>query len=105
MPPRKNQEEEHEAFETKRNAKALSVAQFLVTLLDANGVAELLSLLNGTDWNRVEEYLRSSDWLDGRWQPGAEDEVENRYGANARSRGTATTDATAKRAMSLEVNS
>jgi hypothetical protein len=83
MPPQKDREEEHEAAETERDAKALSVAQFLVTRLSADGVAELLSLLNGIDWNRVEQYLRSSNWLDGQWQPGADDEVETRFGSDA----------------------
>jgi hypothetical protein len=78
MPPQKDQEEEHEATEAKRNDKARCVAQFLVEMLDAGGVTELLSLLNGTDWNRVEAYLRSSNWLDGKWQLSADDEIENR---------------------------
>jgi hypothetical protein len=65
MPPQKDQEEEHQATETKRNDKALCVAQFLLTALSANGVAELLSLLDETDWHRVEEHLRGPNWLNG----------------------------------------
>jgi hypothetical protein len=65
MLPQKNQEEEHEATETKRNDKALSVARFLVSALSENGVAELLSLLAETDWHRVEGYLDGPNWVNG----------------------------------------
>lgn len=54
---RRKDQEEHEATETERNAKALCVARFLVARLSASGVAELLSLLNGTDWTEVHSAL------------------------------------------------
>jgi hypothetical protein len=54
---RRKDQEEHEATDTERNAKALCVARFLVARLSASGVAELLSLLNGTDWTEVHSAL------------------------------------------------
>jgi hypothetical protein len=54
---RQEDQEEHEATETERNAKALCVARFLVARLSASGVAELLSLLDGTDWTEVHSAL------------------------------------------------
>jgi hypothetical protein len=54
---RQEDQEEHEATESKRSAKAQCVAQFLIARLSASGVAELLSLLDGTDWTEVHSAL------------------------------------------------
>jgi hypothetical protein len=65
VPPQGDREEDHQATETKRNDKARCVARFLVTMLEWNGVAELLSMLNGTDWHRVIEFLDGPNWVNG----------------------------------------
>jgi hypothetical protein len=50
-------EENVASTETKRDAAAVSIAQLLVTELSESGLAQLLSLLDETDWDCVKGYL------------------------------------------------
>jgi hypothetical protein len=42
----------------RRSERAREVAKFLVAKLGSERVVELLKLLNGTDWSRVERYFK-----------------------------------------------